>query len=222
MSPARQDLLRCNGTNARLFRQDWPAAIRSGFKDSNLAKQCRYRYKIFVQGRSWSVSQKYILACDSPTLLVATPFKDFFSRGLVAGRHYWPIDPIHKCPAIDFAVNWGNTHPAAAQRMAGEGSGFARRDLSMDYVYDYMLHLLTEYAKLLRYKPTVPDKAIELRPETVACPAARERRDREFDFMMQSRERYVDDYEPCNLPPSFTTHELKEGWHAETSRCAPK
>jgi hypothetical protein len=44
VSPARQDLFRCNSTRDRIkvFRQDWGAAIRNGFKDSNLAKQCRY------------------------------------------------------------------------------------------------------------------------------------------------------------------------------------
>ncbi|XP_062192295.1 uncharacterized protein LOC133895795 [Phragmites australis] len=217
VSAARADLLRCNTSregkewNVRAFRQDWGAAIRAGFRDSNLAKQCRYMYKIFVQGRSWSVSEKYILACDSPMLLVATPFKDFFSRGLVAGKHYWPIDPARKCTAIKFAVDWGNAHPAQAQRMAEEGSGFAREELSMDYVYDYMLHLLTEYARLLRYRPTVPEKAVELRPETIACPA--DGRDR--DFMMESMERYVADYEPCTLPPPFTAQELRDMAHRD-------
>ena len=47
----RRDLMRCNkgsdsgrDWNARLFRQDWGYANRNGFKDSNLAKQCTYRY----------------------------------------------------------------------------------------------------------------------------------------------------------------------------------
>ncbi|TKW08029.1 hypothetical protein SEVIR_6G001900v4 [Setaria viridis] len=213
VSAERRDLLRCNKSsgdkmewNARVFAQDWGAAIRDGFRGSNLAKQCHYRYKIFVRGRSWSVSDKYILACDSPELRVDTPFKDFFSRGLVAGQHYWPIDPARKCPAIKLAVDWGNAHPAEARRMAGEGSAFAREDLAMDYVYDYMLHLLTEYASLLRYKPTVPEKAVELCPEAIACPA----QGREREFMMESRERYVAGYEPCTLPPPFTAQELSD------------
>ena len=41
----------------------------------------------------------------------------------------------------------------------------------MDYIYDYMLHLLTEYAKLLRYKPTIPENAVEICTESMACPA---------------------------------------------------
>jgi len=44
----RSDLMRCNGSdwNALLVRQDWEDADRNGFKDSNLAKQCTYRYGI--------------------------------------------------------------------------------------------------------------------------------------------------------------------------------
>uniref|UniRef100_A0ACD6AIN5 Uncharacterized protein n=1 Tax=Avena sativa TaxID=4498 RepID=A0ACD6AIN5_AVESA len=213
VSEARRDLFRCNNDsaagkdwNARLFAQDWGATIRNGFRDSNLAKQCRYRYKIYVQGRSWSVSEKYILACDSPMLAIDTTFKDFFSRGLVAGTHYWPIDPADKCRAVKFAVDWGNAHPERARRIGEEGSGFAREEMSMDYVYDYMLHVLTQYAALLRYKPTVPEKAVELCPEALACPA--QGRDREF--MMQSRERYAAGYEPCTLPPPFTARKARE------------
>ncbi|KAG2628458.1 hypothetical protein PVAP13_3KG390600 [Panicum virgatum] len=158
----RTDLMRCNGShnskvdwNARLVRQDWEDADRNGFKDSNLAKQCTYRYKIYVQGRTWSVSQKYILACGSPMLRIDTPFHDFFSRGLVAGKHYLPIDSDCMCPSIKSAVDWGNAQPVQAQRMGEEGSSFARDELSMDYVYDYMLHQLTQYARLLRYRVTV-------------------------------------------------------------------
>ncbi|CAL4900064.1 unnamed protein product [Urochloa decumbens] len=209
----RKDLMRCNASgsggkqwNARLFSQDWGYANRNGFKDSNLAKQCTYRYKIYVQRRGWSVSQKYILACGSPMLRIDTPFKDFFSRGLITGRHYWPIDAARKCPSIKFAVDWGNAHPAQAQRMGEEGSSFTRDDLSMDYVYDYMLHLLTQYAGLLRYKPTVPDGAIELCLESMACPAGGRAR----EFMMESMEKYVADYEPCVLPQPFTADEITE------------
>ncbi|KAF8712564.1 hypothetical protein HU200_028317 [Digitaria exilis] len=208
VSPERRDLLRCNKTwfKAHVFAQNWGAATRAGFTGSNLAEQCRYRYKIYVRGRSWSVSEKYILACDSPVLLVDTPFQDFFSRGLVAGKHYWPIDPKRKCHAIRAAVDWGNAHPDEALQMAQQGSGFARDDLSMDYVYDYMLHLLTQYAALLRYKPTVPEKAVELSAEALACPA----QGRVRDFMMQSRERFVAGYDPCVLPPPFTADELSQ------------
>uniref|UniRef100_A0ACD5ZP19 Uncharacterized protein n=1 Tax=Avena sativa TaxID=4498 RepID=A0ACD5ZP19_AVESA len=188
-STARKDLLQCSNHSA--------AAVAS--RNARL-------YKIYVEGQSWSASEKYILACDSPVLAIDTTFRDFFSRGLVAGKHYWPIDPANKCRAIDSAVDWGNAHPVRARRMGEEGSGFAREEMDMEHVYEYMLHVLTQYAALLRYKPTVPENAVELCPESMACG----RSDRQREFMLESRERYVARYEPCTLPPPFTAQEASD------------
>ncbi|XP_062233594.1 uncharacterized protein LOC133930846 [Phragmites australis] len=207
----RGELMRCNVSsgqewNARLFSQDWRQAFRNGFKGSSLPKQCLYRYKIYIEGNAWSVSEKYILSCDSPVLFVTTPFQDILSRALVAGKQYWPISREHMCKSVKVAVDWGNEHPAQARLIGEQGSRFVREEMSMDYVYDYMLHLLTEYAKLLRYKPTVPEKAVEICTESMACPA----KGRHRDCMMESMERHVAGFDPCTLPPPFTTEEAKE------------
>jgi len=77
--------------------------------------------------------------------------------------------------------------------------------MSMDYIYDYMLHLLTEYAKLLRYKPTIQENAVEICTESMACPAQGLHR----DCMMDSMERNVAGFDPCTLPPPFTAEEAK-------------
>lgn len=68
------------------------------------------RYKIYVEGNTWSVSEKYILACDSVTLLVKPDYYDFYSRGLMPLKHYWPVNNNDKCRSIKHAVDWGNTH----------------------------------------------------------------------------------------------------------------
>lgn len=68
------------------------------------------RYKVYIEGSAWSVSEKYILACDSPTLLVKPHYYDFFTRGLIPVHHYWPIKEDDKCKSIKFAVDWGNSH----------------------------------------------------------------------------------------------------------------
>lgn len=66
------------------------------------------RYKIYVEGLAWSVSQKYILACDSVALLINPHYYDFFTRSLLPTIHYWPINENDKCKSIKFAVDWGN------------------------------------------------------------------------------------------------------------------
>ncbi|KAJ3693015.1 hypothetical protein LUZ60_012110 [Juncus effusus] len=211
VADTRRDLLKCNPSNghdskARIIAQDWDKEIKNGFKQSNLAKQCNYRYKIYIEGRSWSVSEKYILACDSPTLRVTSPFIDFFSRGLIPGQHYWPIRPNRKCKSINYAVNWGNKYQKQAQEIGKGGSLFTREELSMNNVYDYMLHLLTEYAKLMKYKPTIPEKATEICIESMACSATGPVK----QFMLDSMEKSVYQFEPCGLPLPFDQNELEE------------
>ncbi|CAL9079177.1 unnamed protein product [Musa textilis] len=212
MGSNRQELLKCNVTdeqdwNARIYTQDWNREEKQGFQQSNLAKQCNHRrYRIYVDGLAWSVSQKYIMACNSPTLFVKTRWYEFFQRGLMPGHHYWPIPENNKCRAIKFAVDWGNQHQEEAQAMGKASGNFLTEEVKMDYVYDYMLHVLTEYAKLLRYKPTVPEKATEVCIESMACTA----QDNVKRFLLESMEKSTHVSEPCTLPPPFTPLELQQ------------
>ncbi|KAJ7952334.1 O-glucosyltransferase rumi-like [Quillaja saponaria] len=204
VAETRQDLLKCNVSdthdwNARLHVQDWIAESQQGFKQSDLASQCTHKYKIYIEGYAWSVSEKYILACDSVTLLVKPTYYDFFLRSLQPTQHYWPIRDVGKCKSIKHAVDWGNNHKQKAQAIGKAASDFIQQDLKMDYVYDYMFHLLNEYAKLLKFKPRVPEGAVEFCSETMACP----RSESEKKFMMESLVKSPSITNPCTLPPPF-------------------
>ncbi|KAL2920661.1 Protein O-glucosyltransferase 1 [Bienertia sinuspersici] len=188
----RIDLLKCNASedwHARVYVQDWAKEAQQGFKKSDLANQCLHRYKIYIEGSAWSVSEKYILACDSVALLINPLYYDFFSRSLMPRKHYWPVKQSDKCRSIKFA----------AQAIGKAASDFILKDLTMDYVYDYMLHLLTEYAKLLKFEPTIPENAVELCSETMACPAE----GLEKKFMMDSLVKGPSDKAPCAMPPPY-------------------
>ncbi|XP_058224010.1 uncharacterized protein LOC131333485 isoform X2 [Rhododendron vialii] len=206
----RQDLLRCNVSdqhdwNAVLYIQDWIKASTEGYKQSKLEDQCTHRYKIYIEGWAWSVSEKYILACNSPTLYVTPNFHDFLIRGMVPQQHYWPIRENNKCKSLKFAVEWGNNHTAKAKAIGEAGSNYILEDTKMENVYDYMFHLLNEYAKLLKYKPSVPETAIELCPEVMACPTDNVWR----RFMDDSLEETPNDVPPCALPPPYDPQVLK-------------
>ncbi|KAG1355080.1 protein O-glucosyltransferase 1 [Cocos nucifera] len=210
VSAARRDLLKCNVSeardwNARIYDLNWRKENQIGFKESDLASQCIHRYKIYIEGAAWSVSEKYILACDSLTLLVKPRYYDFFTRSLMPLQHYWPVRSNDKCRSIKYAVDWGNSHKKKAQAIGKEASNFIQEKLKMEYVYDYMLHLLTEYSKLLRYKPTRPRKAMELCSESMACPSEGLQK----KFMTDSMVKSPHDSAPCKLPPPLEPEELK-------------
>ena len=89
--------------------------------------------------------------------------------------------------------------------MGKAASEFIQEELKMDYVYDYMFHLLKEYAKLLKFKPTIPRNAVELCSEAMACPAE----GLERKFKEESMVKAPFDKGPiCNLPPPYDTLSL--------------
>ncbi|KAL5565623.1 hypothetical protein UlMin_028787 [Ulmus minor] len=202
VAPTRKDLLKCNVSNkddwnTRLYIQNWAEEHKQGYKQSKLEDQCTHRYKIYTEGQAWSVSEKYIMACDSMTLFIRSRYHDFFVRGMTPLEHYWPIRDNSKCTSLKFAVDWGNNHTQQAKAIGEAGSNFIREHLKMDYVYDYMFHLLNEYAKLLKFKPTIPPGTVELCAETMACPATGLWK----DFMVESMVKSPSQTTPCNLPP---------------------
>ncbi|CAA0385165.1 unnamed protein product [Arabidopsis thaliana] len=204
VAETRLDLMKCNLSEvydwkARLYKQDWVKESKEGYKQSDLASQCHHRYKIYIEGSAWSVSEKYILACDSVTLMVKPHYYDFFTRGMFPGHHYWPVKEDDKCRSIKFAVDWGNLHMRKAQDIGKKASEFVQQELKMDYVYDYMFHLLIQYSKLLRFKPEIPQNSTELCSEAMACP----RDGNERKFMMESLVKRPAETGPCAMPPPY-------------------
>ncbi|EFJ05656.1 hypothetical protein SELMODRAFT_431353 [Selaginella moellendorffii] len=164
MGPARADLVKCTANNSQNYNlvthhQDWFTEREHNFNNSDLSKQCQHRYKIYVQGGGWSVSFKYILACGSTVLQIEPMFQEFFARSLTPFVHFWPVDRDNICNSTKFAVDWGNAHPKEAAAIGDCAKSFLDKDLSMDFVYQYMLHLLQEYGKLLKFRPVPPPEA---------------------------------------------------------------
>ncbi|KAH1073675.1 hypothetical protein J1N35_026003 [Gossypium stocksii] len=200
----RLDLMKCNLSdqydwNVRLYYKNWSEVADEGFNNSKLEDQCTYRYKIYIEGSTWSVSKKYILACDSMTLMIKPRYFDFFSRSMVPMQHYWPIRRQDKCRDLKFAVEWGNNHTQQAQDIGKAGSKFIEEILTMRNVYDYMFHLLNEYSKLLKYRPTVPSKARRICVESTAC----KQKGVWKEFLFQSLVKSPSTKPPCELPPPY-------------------
>ncbi|XP_022896351.1 protein O-glucosyltransferase 1-like [Olea europaea var. sylvestris] len=205
---ARRDLVKCNASdwNTRIDKVDWGHETKHGFKTADLASQCTHRYKIYVEGVSWSVSEKYILACDSMSLIINPHYYDFFTRSLLPTIHYWPINEQSKCESIKFAVEWGNKHMNKAQEIGKAGSKYVQEQLIMKYVYDYMFHLLNEYSKLLKYKPSVPLRAIEVCSETMVCSVEGSIK----KFRINSMVKDPVNSSPCTMPSPYYPAELED------------
>ena len=206
-SPLRVALLGCNDTaawRAEIMRQNWDDEAKSGYTHSKLSSQCTHRYKIYAEGFAWSVSLKYILSCGSMALLIEPRYEDFFSRGLEPRVNYWPVTETGMCESIRDAVDWGNANPGEAELVGRRGQRLVQ-ELRMHAVYDYMLHLLTEYARLMDFRPAAPppssssshDAPQEACEASVLCLAD----DKQRRFLEASRAEPAVSDEPCVLPP---------------------
>lgn len=91
-----------------------------------------------------------------------------------------------------------------AHAIGKAASDFIQEELKMDFVYDYMFHLLNEYAKLLRFEPRVPEGATHLCSESLACPAD----ESEKKFMTESLVKSPSVTDPCTMPPPYESQAL--------------
>ncbi|KAL2625691.1 hypothetical protein AAZX31_07G069600 [Glycine max] len=211
VSIIRRELGKCNTTekhdwNARIYDIQWLRERASNFENSKLENQCTFRYKIYAEGITWSVSEKYIIACDSMTMFIEPRYYDFFTRSMLPLQHYWPINTKNMCEEIKYAVDWGNAHLDNAQAIGNGGTNYIVENLKMKFVYDYMFHLLNRYSKLLKFKPTIPIGAVEICSESMACSLRGLRK----SFMVESMVTSPSDTPPCTMPPPYTPETLKE------------
>eukprot|EP00897_Mesotaenium_endlicherianum_P010009 jgi/Mesen1/9036/ME000566S08455 len=114
----RQNLSACGAAPRGLFEfepQDEVVDRDLEFSTAHLATHCTHKYKVYAEGAAWSIGLKYALACPASTLLLPAPleFADFYSRGLIPLRHFWPVDkaPGRLCASLRAAVEYGNYHP---------------------------------------------------------------------------------------------------------------
>lgn len=62
-----------------------------------------------------------------------------------------------------------------------------------------MFHLLSEYAKLLRYKPTIPAGAVEVCSETLFCSGVGLKKKVKLESLVEE----AGDIGPCSMPPPY-------------------
>ncbi|KAG7575052.1 Lipopolysaccharide-modifying protein [Arabidopsis suecica] len=180
-------------------------AISEGIKKVKWEEREPYAY---WKGNARVGKRRDLMNCHDPMVhLYRQPFYfDFFTRSLVPMEHYWPIRPREKCSDIVFAVHWGNNNTKKAKAIGRNGSGYIRKNLKMKYVYDYMLHLLQSYGKLMKMNVEVPQGAKEVCPETMACPinGGRMRQSMDDSLVMSPSVKAA-----CEMPPPFEEDELK-------------
>ena len=84
-----------------------------------------------------------------------------------------------------------------AKEIGKAGQDFMWRTLSMNHVYDYVFHLLNEYAKLQTFNPVVPPEAQIVCQNTILCFAD----DKKSKNILSKSEEKASILPPCTFAP---------------------
>lgn len=117
--------------------------------------QAKYKYIIHVPGHVQSYRLGDELGSGSLILMVETPYRLWFERGLKPGVHYVPIkaDLSNLLEKID----WCRTHDAQCEQMAQSALLFFQTVLNGESCVQYVYELLWTYrAKVVPYLYTYP------------------------------------------------------------------
>lgn len=90
---------------------------------------------------------------------------EFFYPSLKAWYHYVPVPANASKKVIRELVEFVTANDEVAKRIAQNGFDFVWNHLRMTDVNCYWKKLLQEYAKLLKFKPSLDPELVEIRPK---------------------------------------------------------
>lgn len=122
----------------------------------SLEDHCEFKYLFNFRGVAASFRFKHLFLCDSLVYHVDEKWLEFFYTAMKPWVHYIPVssDLKEAKKLIQFAIENDDIAKAIARR----GRKFILEHLRMSDVTCYWKELLTEYTKLLKYKPTLNKK----------------------------------------------------------------
>ena len=111
-----------------------------------------YKYILHIDGITCSSKLEQELPLGSLIFKEQSGYRSFFHRLLVPYEHYVPYWRHRPQELLD-ALAWAAAHEAEAASIAAAGRLFAKRYLHKRALTCYWCLLLTEYAKLQRFRP---------------------------------------------------------------------
>jgi protein glucosyltransferase len=135
----------------------WPPA-----KEVSLEDHCPYKYLFNFRGVAASFRFKHLFLCRSLVFHVSSArdeWIEFFYPALKPWVHFIPVAADASKNDIAKLIRFASENDSLVSRIATRGHQLIWNHLKMTDVECYWLHLLVEYAKLLRFTPQ-PDRQL--------------------------------------------------------------
>ncbi|XP_048865291.1 protein O-glucosyltransferase 1 [Brienomyrus brachyistius] len=120
-------------------------------KEIPLVDHCRYKYLFNFRGVAASFRFKHLFLCGSLVLHVGDEWLEFFYPQLKPWVHYIPVK--QDLSDVRELLQFVKENDDVAYQVAKRGQQFIQDHLDMEDVSCYWEKLLTEFGRLLKYKP---------------------------------------------------------------------
>jgi hypothetical protein len=146
-------LVQCDEEAKRLYTEAFGIATGT----SNPQQFSKFKYMVVVDGNGPPASRSdKVLLGDTVPLWQESEQYEFFYKALAPYVHYIPL--AAGLEDLYSKIEWARAHPEACKRIVQEGQAFGRRYFNSAFADLYILTLLQEYAKLMRFTPALTDK----------------------------------------------------------------
>lgn len=151
LSRAAPDLVDAEYTKNQAWKSDKDTLGKPPAKEVTLVDHCEYKYLFNFRGVAASFRLKHLFLCGSLVFHVGEEWIEFFYIQLKPWVHYIPVK--QDLSDLSELLQFVKENDAVAEEIAIRGRNFILDHLRMEDLYCYWEMLLTDFSKLLTYKP---------------------------------------------------------------------
>ncbi|CAL8284316.1 unnamed protein product [Gadus morhua 'NCC'] len=151
LSRENPELVDAEYTKNQAWKSERDTLGRPPAKEIPLVDHCKYKYLFNFRGVAASFRLKHLFLCGSLVFHVGDEWHEFFYGQLRPWVHYVPLrqDLADVRELLQFVKH----HDAIAQDIALRGRQFILEHLKMEDVTCYWEQLLSQFGRLLQYRP---------------------------------------------------------------------
>lgn len=165
LSRANAALVDAKYTKNQAWKSDADTLYEEPAQEVSLEDHCQYKYLFNFRGVAASFRLKHLFLCRSLVFHGGDEWIEFFYPSMKPWIHFIPIKKGFTEADIAELLHFAKDNDERMQQLADKGHEFIWNNLRMEDVSCYWHKLLTQYGKLLKYKPTLQMNLIEVKPK---------------------------------------------------------
>lgn len=163
LSREKPDLVDAQYTKNQAWKSEEDTLFAEPASEVALEYHCQYKYLFNFRGVAASFRFKHLFLCGSLVFHVGDEWIEFFYPSMKPWVHYIPVRKNFNRTDILTLMEFVHDNDSLMHKIAKRGFQFIWDHLRMEDVLQYWEVLLTNYAKLLKYKPLRDESLIDIR-----------------------------------------------------------